>query len=56
MKKQITPTEKMATAYFKAGVRGGSIRKVGDDQYFEDPETAPDEDEPKGYDPMELCE
>ena len=33
MKTQITPTKKMATSYFRNGLKKGSIRKVGPDQY-----------------------
>jgi hypothetical protein len=56
METQITPTEKMATSYFKNGLRTRSIRKVGANQYVETAVTAVAECKCGDGDPTELYE
>jgi len=52
IKNEVTPIERMATAYFKVCLKKGSIKKVGPDRYIEVKGKLEDD---KG-DPMELCD
>ena len=57
MKNGTTPILNMATAYFRAGLKRGSINKVGADLYVERPAAvAGAEEQVDGGDPMSLRE
>ena len=54
MRTQITPTKNMAASYFRNGLKKGSIRKVGPDQYVEGAVAVAAKLGGEGYDPTEL--